>query len=258
MKFHGATWWNTISPGCPWNFNTMLTEPTRQIKTTFLMNMTYMYVIYALFCVEFILYCLKTLSIQYCRITRLFCWITFSKKIRISWNSGLLQYSTGLFTWEYISFVRTQGSVDVMEGHFFFWIFFWGGEIVTQEMGIGENCLGKPAATSYCSIWHTCTSFLFFFCEFFFEIVTMPGTSRKLPWKVGSSFGIGIANAILASDFGFSPSSNSRDGNTPFTFWWNDIFSVPSVVSTCVVCECVCVRESAWKRRRCVCVCVCV
>ena len=188
MKFHGATWWNTISPGCPWNFNTMLTEPTRQIKTTFLMNMTYMYVIYALFCVEFILYCLKTLSIQYCRITRLFCWITFSKKIRISWNSGLLQYSTGLFTWEYISFVRTQGSVDVMEGHFFFWIFFWGGEIVTQEMGIGENCLGKPAATSYCSIWHTCTSFLFFFCEFFFEIVTMPGTSRKLPRKAGSNF----------------------------------------------------------------------
>ena len=28
--------WNRVSPGCPRNFNTELTEPTRQIKTTFL------------------------------------------------------------------------------------------------------------------------------------------------------------------------------------------------------------------------------
>ena len=31
--------WNRVSPGCPRNFNTELTEPTRQIKTTFPMNM---------------------------------------------------------------------------------------------------------------------------------------------------------------------------------------------------------------------------
>jgi len=30
--------WNRVSPGCPRNFNTKLTEPTRQIKTTFPMN----------------------------------------------------------------------------------------------------------------------------------------------------------------------------------------------------------------------------
>ena len=31
--------WNRVSPGCPRNFNTELTEPTRQIKTTFPMNL---------------------------------------------------------------------------------------------------------------------------------------------------------------------------------------------------------------------------
>jgi len=35
--------WNRISPGCPRNFNTELTEPTRQIKTTFPMNMSLWY-----------------------------------------------------------------------------------------------------------------------------------------------------------------------------------------------------------------------
>jgi len=33
--------WNRVSPGCPRNFNTELTEPTRQIKTTFPMNMSH-------------------------------------------------------------------------------------------------------------------------------------------------------------------------------------------------------------------------
>jgi len=33
--------WNRVSPGCPRNFNTKLTEPTRQIKTTFPMNMSH-------------------------------------------------------------------------------------------------------------------------------------------------------------------------------------------------------------------------
>jgi len=31
--------WNRVLPGCPRNFNTKLTEPTRQINTTFPMNM---------------------------------------------------------------------------------------------------------------------------------------------------------------------------------------------------------------------------
>ena len=35
--------WNRVSPGCPRNFNTELTEPTRQIKTTFPMNMNCAY-----------------------------------------------------------------------------------------------------------------------------------------------------------------------------------------------------------------------
>jgi len=45
-KFHGAIWWNMISPGCPWNFNTKLTEPTRQIQTIFPMNMTRLAYVY--------------------------------------------------------------------------------------------------------------------------------------------------------------------------------------------------------------------
>ena len=35
--------WNRVSPGCPGNFNTELTEPTRQIKTTFPMSMNEAY-----------------------------------------------------------------------------------------------------------------------------------------------------------------------------------------------------------------------
>jgi len=36
--------WNRVSPGCPRNFNTKLTEPTRQINTTFPMNMIHPFI----------------------------------------------------------------------------------------------------------------------------------------------------------------------------------------------------------------------
>jgi len=68
--------WNRVSPGCPRNFNTKLTEPTRQIKTNFSMNMcnvlhSYVFVMWLIHtCVTWLIHVCDVTHSYVCDVTQ--------------------------------------------------------------------------------------------------------------------------------------------------------------------------------------------
>jgi len=85
--------WNRVSPGCPRNFNAELTEPTRQIKTTFPMNVHYshdMGITCGSTCVTWLIHmCNMThLCVRYVSLTWILPWDSLKEWHLLVWNDS--------------------------------------------------------------------------------------------------------------------------------------------------------------------------